>query len=145
MLKTCSKCGLSLPLKKFPVNNTKKDGVDYSCRKCRSTYLRSHYLSNKSQYKKRADAQRKKMQELLFSLKDGKSCKDCGRKFPSCAMDFDHKDRKLKLSDVGLLVSWGKETLLKEVGKCDLVCANCHRIRTAKKSGKFRTNLKMWG
>jgi len=47
-------------------------------------------------------------------------------------MQFDHRpdeDKKENISDlVGLEVKW--ETILKEIAKCDLVCANCHAIRT---------------
>jgi len=48
-------------------------------------------------------------------------------------MDFDHRDPSTKRIALGGAVSSGKfnETeILKEVAKCDVVCANCHRIRT---------------
>lgn len=61
-------------------------------------------------------------------------CADCGGTFPPYAMDFDHRDPSMKLFSLG--ASKGA-TLLKsravleaEIAKCDIVCANCHRIRT---------------
>ena len=56
-------------------------------------------------------------------------CADCGVEYPACVMDFDHKgsEKKFQISNryVGSL-----SKLLAEIGKCDVVCANCHRIRT---------------
>ena len=48
-------------------------------------------------------------------------------------MDFDHRDRKTKLTNINRMInyrSYSKEKILEEIEKCDLVCANCHRIRT---------------
>lgn len=57
-------------------------------------------------------------------------CADCGGTFPPCVMDLHHRDEGEKLFNVGLSVgSVGWERLREEVAKCDVVCANCHRIR----------------
>lgn len=46
-------------------------------------------------------------------------------------MDFDHLDRKQKMANVAYLVKHGcSAKLLEEIKKCDVICANCHRIRT---------------
>jgi len=45
-------------------------------------------------------------------------------------MDFDHRDRSKKKAHVSKLRHWSDATLLREMEKCDVVCANCHRIRT---------------
>lgn len=54
-------------------------------------------------------------------------CADCGENFHYCQMDFDHV-RGEKLDCVSRLKS--RNTLLTEIEKCDVVCANCHRKRT---------------
>lgn len=69
--------------------------------------------------------------ELLSKFKDV-PCKDCGIKYPPCAMDFDHKDPILKFKRVGALVGHSINILKREISKCDVVCSNCHRIRTAR-------------
>lgn len=56
-------------------------------------------------------------------------CTDCGGRFHPVAMDFDHRDPIEKL----FVISKGPkklELVLAEIAKCDLVCANCHRVRT---------------
>lgn len=63
------------------------------------------------------------------------SCMDCGIKYPPYVMDFDHRDKKSKDIDVGRMINggWSKEKVDKEIEKCDIVCSNCHRIRTYSK------------
>lgn len=63
-----------------------------------------------------------------------KPCYDCGIIYPSYVMDFDHRKKEDKLNNIARLIrdGWSKEKLLFEIKKCDLVCANCHRIRTYK-------------
>lgn len=63
---------------------------------------------------------------------------DCGIIYPPYVMDFDHKEGQKKLNSVARLVhnGWSKKRLLEEMVKCDLVCANCHRVRTYKRLKK---------
>lgn len=56
-------------------------------------------------------------------------CLDCGQHFPPVAMDFDHV-RGEKRFFVSRMWRYSWENVLAEVAKCDLVCANCHRMRT---------------
>jgi hypothetical protein len=58
-------------------------------------------------------------------------CADCGGTFAQCAMDFDHRDPKTKIRSVTQMISnAGIDRILAEAAKCDIVCANCHRLRT---------------
>jgi hypothetical protein len=58
-------------------------------------------------------------------------CMDCGHRFPPCAMDFDHRDPASKRSAVMRMIGRaGTARILDEVAACDIVCANCHRLRT---------------
>ena len=57
-------------------------------------------------------------------------CSDCGGRFEPCCMDFDHLPGADKLMEVSALRGSTREKLEAEIAKCELVCANCHRIRT---------------
>ena len=58
-------------------------------------------------------------------------CMDCGLRFPPCAMDFDHRDPGSKRAAVSRMIGRaGTARILDEVAACDIVCANCHRLRT---------------
>jgi hypothetical protein len=74
----------------------------------------------------------KKRQEI-YEYKEKTPCADCGNSFPHYVMDFDHV-RGEKLFNVSSAVSRriNKTTLWEEIAKCEIVCANCHRIRTHK-------------
>lgn len=58
-------------------------------------------------------------------------CTDCGIKYPTCVMQFDHI-RGVKLLNIGSATARIRTTtaLLEEIGKCEVVCANCHALRT---------------
>jgi len=65
---------------------------------------------------------------LIEELK-GQPCSDCGQVFPPFVMDFDHVAGKT--GEVGRLVSThGTDRLLAEIERCEVVCANCHSMRT---------------
>lgn len=67
---------------------------------------------------------------LLDQLRD-RPCTDCGDRFPPCAMDFDHRQPGSKRYTVTRMIGRaGIARILAEVEKCDIVCANCHRLRT---------------
>lgn len=70
---------------------------------------------------------RKKIREMAIDYLGGK-CIFCGYDRCSAALDFHHIDESLKkfgLSQDGLTRSWEKTE--RELQKCILVCANCHR------------------
>lgn len=67
----------------------------------------------------------------LIAYKGGK-CTDCGESFPDCCFDFDHRDPAQKSFNLGTrILRLSIADLKQEADKCDLVCSNCHRIRTA--------------
>lgn len=56
-------------------------------------------------------------------------CMDCGGRFHFCAMDFDHIGEK----SFGITQRYRWRTMEEieaEVAKCEVVCSNCHRVRT---------------
>lgn len=70
---------------------------------------------------------RKIVRDFVTSLKTG-PCTDCGQKFAPYVMQFDHRGGKAYT--VSRMRNHSQENILEEVAKCDLVCANCHAIRT---------------
>lgn len=64
------------------------------------------------------------------NAKTGKPCTDCGGYYPPCVLHWDHvPGRGPKLFNLGR-ADYSLEKVLAEIAKCDLVCANCHAIRT---------------
>ena len=75
---------------------------------------------------------RSERKQWLDRIKQRTPCMDCGGSFPPECMDFDHRDPSSKRMPVSKAVEKSWKTLLEEIEKCDLVCANCHRVRTRK-------------
>ena len=70
------------------------------------------------------------MAQYLRDLKTSTPCVDCRISYPYYVMDFDHV-RGVKHANVMELVSTlSKKRIDQEIAKCEIVCSNCHRIRT---------------
>lgn len=114
------------------------------CKFCKRVACRRYYVNNKSDYVARAlkknKETRRKLRHMLDTLKSV-PCADCGKTFPPCAMDFDHRDRTSKSDNVATLAvrNGSIRAIMDEIAKCDIVCACCHRIRT------FTQNRKLFG
>lgn len=72
---------------------------------------------------------RERHKELVRAAKD-RPCTDCGGSFPYYVMDFDHLDPSEKVDQVGVMLGYSTKRILAEIAKCEVVCANCHRVRT---------------
>ncbi len=70
----------------------------------------------------------KRKASLIESL--GGKCMDCGFIGPTECFEFDHRNPEEKGANVGHLLKGSLDRLLEEAAKCDLVCANCHAIRS---------------
>lgn len=129
----CVRCKQDLQLERF---NKRKSGSPYShCITCQREYSREHYRKNKKKHNKkrvkRKRNERNMMRDMINEIKDV-PCMDCGEKHPSWAMDFDHRDPKLKKFTIGnaITLAVSRVALIDEMEKCDIVCALCHRYRT---------------
>jgi hypothetical protein len=98
---------------------------------------KAHYEKNKSTYKARArawnKAQKAKVRRFLSRVKNH-PCVDCGGEFHHAAMDFDHVrgDKDFCISNA-MRGQFSMKRLKNELRKCELVCSNCHRVRTYKR------------
>ena len=68
--------------------------------------------------------------DFVYRLKTSRACADCRKKYPHFVMDFDHARGEKKFNISSGVHKCSMEELQIEIAKCDLVCANCHRIRT---------------
>lgn len=83
-------------------------------------------------YRDYKTAARAKARAFLQTAKTGVPCADCGRVYPPYVMDFDHIDPQTKVATVARMATSAMTVsrIAVEVSKCEIVCANCHRIRT---------------
>ena len=69
------------------------------------------------------------IRSAIAMLKLEVGCSDCGYDERPEALDFDHV-RGLKLFSLGNGAYTSIENVIDESEKCEVVCANCHRVRT---------------
>jgi len=134
-MKKCSKCKKKKPTTEFSKDNSRKDGLAHKCKECHKELARDHYEANKDKYKKRRQKVVEETRRYVQELKESNPCSDCGQHFHYCVMDFDHVrgEKKFNVSQTGRFSNLGAVKL--EIAKCDLVCANCHRVRTFRRAG----------
>lgn len=73
-------------------------------------------------------------------------CTDCGESDP-VVLDFDHLPGTRKSFDVGRALSGSTRSwnaILDEIQKCEVVCANCHRRRTAARANFRKHQRANW-
>ena len=75
-----------------------------------------------------------KHRDKIDAIKLEAGCMDCGYNSHSCALDFDHRDPTSKLFTISNGSSKHWTFIQEEIDKCDIVCANCHRVRTKERS-----------
>lgn len=92
-----------------------------------------HYKRNPEYYRERNNARRHAVQEFVRRYKAENPCADCGLTFPHYVMDFDHlRDKTAMISKLTRQTTLPR--VMEEISKCELVCANCHRERTYRRS-----------
>ena len=90
-----------------------------------------HYEANKQRYLDRNKRYRQVIIRYVNEIKQKTPCADCGQHYPSYVMDFDHLDNAEKQGIVSFFCNTGRIAAAKrEIQKCEIVCANCHRERT---------------
>jgi hypothetical protein len=72
----------------------------------------------------------KQVVEYLVNYKLEHGCTDCGYKEHQAALEFDHLPQFKKTQNVIRLAGRGLNAVKKELLKCEVVCSNCHSIRT---------------
>ena len=140
-LKRCGRCGKKRDTKHF--NKKCGDRLQSMCRDCQHKKFKKYYQENKAHHCSSVSQRKKELNaenqlRLLGYLRDHPCC-DCGEKDP-VVLEFDHVAGKKKDCVTRMLTqgySW--EALEKEIGKCLVRCANCHKRRHVLENGSYRT------
>ena len=121
--KVCTSCKLDLPLSKYKkrgATGRQSHTLHSMCNRC--LYIRYTRTSSASRF------------EEINQYKLDKGCADCGYNLHSAALEFDHLPGTEKSFNIGEKVrSLKAERIWEEIAKCEVVCANCHAIRTVER------------
>jgi len=128
-MKNCPNCNKNLPLNNFYKKANSSTGYQSWCKKCSTQNRIKHYIENKSHEDFKNKERKNQRREWLATLKQ-QPCTDCGQKFHFSAMHWDHLPEYEKKFSISSARDKSKKEILKEIAKCELVCANCHAYRT---------------
>lgn len=142
-MKVCTKCGPPAQLiGNFAIRSRARGTRQAMCKTCQNAYGRQHYQTYGPKYIKKArlwTAQQNRVNAaFIIDYLRHHPCVDCGES-DIVVLEFDHL--RDKLMDVSELVTAGYslERIKREIDKCEVVCANCHRRRTSKRVRSYRT------
>lgn len=82
---------------------------------------------------RRESERQRRSRARLAQIKLAAGCADCGYREHAEALHFDHLPGHEKLFDLGRCGGKSWTTLQSEMKKCEVVCANCHAVRTAER------------
>lgn len=139
-MKVCNSCKNSKLLSEFGNNKSSTDGKQGYCKSCSSEKDRRHYQTSQSRKLNiRSDqaARVDRARQFIWEYFSSHSCVDCGNTNP-VVLEFDHLSDKIK--NVSTMISHGNsiDLLQSEIAKCEVRCANCHKIKTARQFGWWR-------
>lgn len=144
--KQCSNCCETKDInlfhwKKKPVKKTAQ------CGECLNISTRKHYHKNKDAYKDKAVKNNLRYiynaRVFVRELKIGNDCSRCGESHPD-VLEFDHLNPKTKRVEISYMThhAYSIESILEEIEKCVLLCANCHRKKTSLEKEWYQFNIK---
>ena len=139
-MKTCSKCRLDKPESEF---GKKGSGLQPWCRSCNAIRSRQYYSENKEKHRRVVIERNKKIkkenQQKFLEYLRTHPCVDCGVD-DLVVLELDHlRDKEHNVTTMFSGYSWNR--ILKEINKCEVVCANCHRRRTFTRCDSYRTRI----
>lgn len=130
-MKQCVNCGVKKDASEFHKCGHAADGLQFRCKECRQ--IDFEITRDRDNARRRFVYNHAGRDRTLINQIKDVPCKDCGGKFPPCSMDFDHRPGTKKAFNMAHLAGQSEIRIRAEAVKCDIVCANCHRVRTFKR------------
>lgn len=133
LMKTCTKCKVEKELTCFSKRGDNKDKYQSWCKTCSYSHVNSTYKSKphrKQQLKAWTKIYQEKAETFVYNFLKNNPCSQCGET-NILTLQFDHlRDKKF---EIGIAVTQGYslKSIEQEISKCQVLCANCHSIKTA--------------
>jgi len=140
-MKTCATCKVEKPETEFNWR-WKSLGIRHvTCRECHKYYRKNWYENHKEEHLENVYGRKRKViqeaREFVWNFLATHPCVECGETDP-VVLEFDHIHGKDK--DIATMAGQGYsiKAITKEIAKCQVLCANCHRRKTSIERGWFR-------
>jgi len=133
-VKTCTRCGKTKPLDQFPPRRRGEPRLQSWCRACfaanNARYYRGHRAAQKARLRRNTAARRQENHRRAIEYLSVHPCADC-RETDIVVLQFHHLGHKM--ANVSALIAAGASwaSVQAEIAKCEVLCANCHRLQTA--------------
>ena len=137
----CIRCDIEQPEENFSWRYKDKGVRRKDCKACVRLNDKKRYENplRKAEIRLNAARRRQELMDKVWEYKNNNNCVDCDESDP-IVLEFDHLPQFDKTENISVMirngVSW--ENIQKEIAKCELVCANCHRRRTHTRGGWVR-------
>ncbi len=147
-MQKCSQCEKTKPVNDFYFRNKNVQLRHKQCKQCykqkRSESWQKYYYKHGNKYRHRAISRNRKIKDNLkkqmLSYLQDKCCVSCGIE-DSRVLEFDHIDPDSKSASISRLINsttnW--DNVLQEINKCQILCANCHKIKTSKEQNWYKS------
>ncbi len=143
-MKKCTRCQVEKEESQF--SKKTKNRIHSHCKNCQSVLHSIWYFKHKKRRIKQVLLKKKSRSielDLLLDRLKSNPCTDCKQQLNPWQMDFDHlKDKKFEIG-MARIKGYAIKSVLEELKKCELVCANCHRNRTYYRRRKEKDTIPM--
>lgn len=122
-----------MPTSNFCFDRKRKDGLNDHCKKCRKKYdtsKRGKYLVKYRVIQK---------QLYIYKILQSSKCIDCGDGRWQ-VLEFDHV-KGIKKYNISAMYTLSLEKIKQEITKCEIRCANCHRMKTIKQLDLYKNKI----
>lgn len=154
MEKECLKCKNTFPATEEYFRLTSKKRVSGEpgspylaspCVSCIRKYAEGYRrkLGYKERMRGHSQSRYSRVKSILNKIKLDLGCVECGYREHPAALDFDHLEGHPKSFTIGQNVNHSDVEIIEEVCKCQVVCANCHRVRTSKRLEAKKLGVKL--
>ena len=131
-MKICTKCLKELPFTSFYKNSRSRNGYAHYCKCCASEQVKKS--RNLQEHLQKVYARRDRCRAYVLDYLSTHPCVDCGESNP-VVLEFDHISG-IKVESISKMVSisYSLDNIQAEINKCQVRCANCHRIVTSQRN-----------
>lgn len=126
-MKRCSQCDLEKPFSEFAFKNKSKETRASECKVCHRVARNKLYAGSPLPDQTRVRQRKVEIKQWVDDVRRQGKCQ-CGESHPGC-LDFHHTDPLSKEISISKMAEqgWGRDRILKELEKCQVLCSNCHR------------------
>lgn len=112
------------------------------CRECQRKqkveWYHEHKEENREAKNQRTRDTRDAARQYVYDYLSTHPCVECGERDPR-VLEFDHVGAKTKTISEMITDGTTVATIQREIDKCQVLCANCHRKKTSRDRGWFRS------